>query len=165
MAGIDVNSLLSVSRQLPAPSADGATPTSNVRGGRYREQYILSPVRKNHLLVDEGVFFTTFSGNVVGAANTAPGLSGQAISPAAQTAFSDTVCGLIVRNNDSTANPLAKRVYLDNVTLVCQTLGANGAGATFRLAIKTDSINRFSSGGVQLTPTNIAPSLSISSIA
>ena len=53
MPGIDVNQLWTPARAVPSPQSDQKAPVTNVRGGRYGEQYVLPLIPTKHLLADE----------------------------------------------------------------------------------------------------------------
>ena len=125
MPGIDVNQLWTPARAIPSPQADQKAPVTNVRGGRYGEQYVFSLVPTKHMLADEGTYFI--------ATNVTPGTA-QAYN--IQAAFSDTTPLLYIQNNDSKANPFAKRMYLDYIKLICSIAPASSTGARF--AVKTN---------------------------
>ena len=125
MPGIDVNQLWTPARAIPSPQSDQKAPVTNVRGGRYGEQYVLPLISTKHLLADEGSYFI--------ATNPTPGA---ALAYNVQAAFSDTVPLLYIQNNDSKANPLGKRMYLDYIKLICSVAPASSTGARF--AVKTD---------------------------
>ena len=125
MPGIDVNQLWTPARAIPSPQSDQKAPVTNVRGGRYGEQYVLPLISTKHLPADEGSYFI--------ATNPTPGT---ALAYNVQAAFSDTVPLLYIQNNDSKANPLAKRLYLDYIKLICTVAPASSTGARF--AAKTD---------------------------
>ena len=57
MPGIDVNQLWTPARAVPSPQSDQKAPVTNVRGGRYGEQYVLPLIPTKHLLADEGTYF------------------------------------------------------------------------------------------------------------
>ena len=125
MPGINVNQLWTPARAIPSPQADQKAPVTNVRGGRYGEQYVFSLVPTKHMLADEGTYFI--------ATNVTPGTA-QLCN--IQAAFSDTTPLLYIQNNDSKANPFAKRIYLDYIKLICSIAPASSTGARF--AVKTD---------------------------
>jgi len=50
MPGIDVNQLWTPARAVPSPQSDQKSSVTNVRGGRYGEQYVLPLVPTKHLL-------------------------------------------------------------------------------------------------------------------
>ena len=143
MPGIDVNQLWTPARAVPSPQSDQKAPVTNVRGGRYGEQYVLPLIPTKHLLADEGSYFI--------ATNPTPGT---ALAYNIQAAFSDTVPLFYVQNNDSKANPFGKRLYLDYIKLICTTAPASGTGARF--AIKTDpAIRTISTNNTTaITPTS-----------
>lgn len=143
MPGIDVNQLWTPARGLPSPQTDQKAPVTNVRGGRYGEQYMLSLIPTKHLLADEGSYFI--------ATNPTPGT---ALAYNVQAAFSDTVPLFYIQNNDSKANPFAKRMYLDYLKLICTVAAASATGVRF--AIKVDPTLRTLSTNntTAITPTS-----------
>ncbi|HZT29231.1 MAG TPA: hypothetical protein VFA33_05075 [Bryobacteraceae bacterium] len=143
MPGIDVNQLWTPARAIPSPQADQKAPVTNVRGGRYGEQFVLPLTVTKHVLADEGSYFI--------ATNVTPGTA-QAYN--IQAAFSDTTPLLYIQNNDSKANPFGKRMYLDYIKLICTTAPASATGARF--AIKTDPQLRTLSTNntLAITPTS-----------
>ena len=143
MPGIDVNQLWTPARAIPSPQSDQKAPVTNVRGGRYGEQYVLPLISTKHLLADEGSYFI--------ATNPTPGT---ALAYNVQAAFSDTVPLMYIQNNDSKANPLAKRMYLDYIKLICAVAPASSTGARF--AVKTDPALRALSTNntTAITPTS-----------
>lgn len=143
MPGIDVNQLWTPARAIPSPQADQKAPVTNVRGGRYGEQYVLPLVPTKHMLADEGTYFI--------ATNVTPGTA-QPYN--IQAAFSDTTPLLYIQNNDSKANPFARRMYLDYIKLICSVAPASSTGARF--ALKTDPQLRTLSTNntLAITPTS-----------
>ena len=125
MPGIDVNQLWTPSRALPNPQADQRAPVTNVRGGRYGEQYVLPLLSSKHVLADEGSYFIA----------TTP-TPGTGIASTLSATFSDTVPLLYIQNNDSKSNPLGKRMYLDYIKLIVTVVPASGTNC--RWALKTD---------------------------
>ena len=53
---------------------------------------------------------------------------GTALAYNVQAAYSDTVPLMYIQNNDSKANPLAKRMYLDYIKLICTVAPASSTG-------------------------------------
>jgi len=121
---------------------------TNVRGGRYGEQYVLPLIPTKHLLADEGSYFI--------ATNPTPGT---ALAYNIQAAFSDTVPLFYVQNNDSKANPFGKRLYLDYIKLICTTAPASSTGVRFALktdpAIRTISTNNTTAGAAVEGPVRL----------
>ena len=75
MPGIDVNQLWTPARAIPSPQADQKAPVTNVRGGRYGEQYVLPLISTKHVLADEGSYFIATNvtpGNGAGATTSKP---------------------------------------------------------------------------------------------
>lgn len=136
-----------VSRLLPQalPDDGGSSNDQPVRAGRYRELYALSLVRKSHLLADEGSFFVT---------NNAQTGIAMAATP---TAFSATNPFVLLYNGDSAGG---KRIYLDAITLVCTA--ADTAGTSLQAAVTIDTVNRYTSGGTNLTANIVNPNMDIS---
>ena len=127
MPGIDTNQLWTPARGLPSATPDQKSPVTNIRGGRYGEQYALSLVPTKHLLADEGTYFV--------ATTPTPGTAVTYFTNA--NAYNDTTGAMFyMQNNDSKSNPLAKRMYLDYIKIVCTTLATASTGARF--AIKVD---------------------------
>jgi len=148
MPGIDVNQLWTPARAVPSPQSDQKAPVTNVRGGRYGEQYVLPLIPTKHLLADEGSYFI--------ATNPTPGT---ALAYNIQAAFSDTVPLFYVQNNDSKANPFGKRLYLDYIKLICTTAPASSTGVRFALktdpAIRTISTNNTTAGAAVEGPVRL----------
>jgi len=129
-----------VSRILPAANPDSPQVDAPTRFGRYGENYILSMVRKQHVLADEGSYFVANTGSA----------TGQISSPA--TGFVATTPALVVFNSDTLTNPNYKRVYLDFLKLVTTVVGSAASGlVNLQAALYIDNINRYTSGGLQLT--------------
>jgi hypothetical protein len=148
MAGPTVqgSQFLRVSRNLPQAIAD--VNEAEQRGGRYAENYVLSLIRKQHLLADEGVYRVANNNNQSG------------ITTNTGTAFVATVATAIIFNNDVVSNPAYKRIYLDFINL--NTVAANTAASTagsIQGAVYVDNGNRFSSGGTNLTANIISPNM------
>src|ERR1700752_2690867 len=110
MANLNTGSMLITSRSLPQANTDGVE--GELRGGRYREAYTLSLVRKQHALADEGSYRVTNNNS-----------STAGITDNLGTAFSATVPTVIIYNSDSPANPGYKRIHLDFINL--NTVTAN----------------------------------------
>lgn len=143
MPGIDVNALIAVARGLPSSSPDGATPASNPRGGRYREQYSLNIIPTKHILADEGTYYVA----------TNPTIStGFTLTTTAQNAFSDTTPQIYMFNG-ATAS-IGNRIYLDYIRFL---VTATPTAATLvNYAIKLDAIARAltTDNTVLITPVN-----------
>lgn len=136
---------LIVSRVLPQVRPDGTESETFGRGGRYGEAYMLSMVRKAHMLADEGSYFVTN--------NAQTGiLSAAALTPAATTP------SLIISNTDQ--QPNGKRIYLDYIDLLCTAAGVTATASGYKaLAIVLDSILRYTSGGTVLTANIVNPNM------
>lgn len=122
-----------------SPNIDSQNIDVALRLLSYGELAVQPMVRKNHLLVDEGSYFT---------ANNAQ--SGLAITPAA--AFAATTPFLLVFN----ANPAGgKSIYLDYLALITTAAGSAASGLTLiQAAAVVDIGNRLSSAGTALTAKN-----------
>jgi hypothetical protein len=129
-----------VSRALPQPLSD--TSEARTRLTRYGELAVLPAIQKPHPLADEGAYFV--------ATNPTPG---SAITYAITTAFSDTVGAYFaIKNNDSASNTSYKRVYLDYIKLLVNTVPASATAVHY--AIKVDNVSRYTSGGSIITPVS-----------
>lgn len=139
-----------VGRLLPTLSNDDPDADKPVRLGRYREQYALSLIRKQHLLADEGTYFV---------ANNAQ----TGIASVAAATFAATTPLIVIANSDA---PGGKRVYLDYITLVTTAAGGWGsAGVNTQLAIYTDSTDRYTSGGTSITANIVSPNSDVATSA
>jgi hypothetical protein len=129
-----------VGRALPTPNADSQSNDIGSRFGRYGENYVLSAIRKQHLLADEGSYFT--------ASNAQTAITG----PAA-TGFVATTPALVVYNGASAGGP---RIYLDYLALTAGgTAFSNSTSNTGMFyALYIDTGNRYVSGGTALTAKN-----------
>lgn len=113
--------------------------------GPYGEGAVLSYIRKQHLLAEEGSYFVINNGQT-------------GITPPLGTSFSATVAACIIYNNDP-----VKKLYLDYISLtntVAVTATSATAGAPNFAALVIDNGNRYSSGGTVL-PLGVAPNESI----
>lgn len=111
---------------LPTAVADAGAALA--RGGKYGEQFVLSPVPTKHVLASEGSYFT--------ATSPTPGTT---ITPnAVETSFSDTRGFMVIGNQASTGG---KSIYLDYLRLI---LGGTAPTATVSLhfAIKKSGSSR-----------------------
>lgn len=107
-----------------------------------------------HLLTRDGIINATELGTYYRASNPTPGTG---IAMGIQTAFSDTANVLLLMRNGSTT----KKVIPHYIRLICTVAGATTTSS--RLVIKTDTANRYTSGGTDLTTevfnsnTGVAP--------
>lgn len=130
------------SRVLPQTSGDNTESTS--RFGRYGENTVLSYVRKQHLLADEGSYFVVNNGQA-------------GILSSAATGWAATTPAAIIFNGDSAGG---KRVYLDYLALITTVVGSAASGlVNLQGAVYLDSGNRFSSGGTNLTSSIVSPNM------
>lgn len=126
-----------VQRALPsAPNSDSPNIDVALRLWNYGEQAIMPLIRKQHLLADEGSYYTC-------------GNNQTAIAPTYGTSFSATAPFLVIQNQ----NTQGQRLYLDYAAL---TVGAAGTSTTgtqgqTALALIIDNTLRYSSGGSNLT--------------
>jgi hypothetical protein len=139
-----------VQRFLPSPTVDDGDVDKPVRLGRYREPYGLSLVRKSHLLADEGSYFVTNNGQA-------------AIASVLAASFVATTPLVTISNTDTVAAS-SKRIYLDFVNLVTGTAGAwASAGVNVQVAVYIDALERYSSGGTDLTSLIVSPNMDVPS--
>lgn len=140
-----------VARSLPAANIDSTNLDVSSRFGRYGEQIVQGLVRKTHALNDEGTYFVTNSGSQTGIIS----------SPA--TGFVATTPSLIVANIDSPTNPNYKRINLDFLNLVTTVVGSAASGlVNLQAALYIDSVNRYSSGGTEITANIVSPNMDLS---
>src|ERR1019366_772728 len=126
-----------VHRGLPIVSSENVD--APVRMGRYGDVSVLSAVPTKHILADEGSYFTI--------TNPTPGAALAYGSAGTQASFSDTVPFFILKNNASSSDPLAKRMYLDYIRLIQITGTAPATTTSVQMAIKLDNINCFPTAG------------------
>jgi hypothetical protein len=126
-----------VARALPSINPDSANNDAAFRMGPYGELYTQPLVRKAHNLADEGTYYTANNGQA-------------GLASAYNTSFTATAPFLSVFNSN-----LQARVYLDYLALVAIAAGACTTTAGYiAAAVVIDTVNRYSSGGTQLTPNN-----------
>ena len=129
-------------RGLPTAAPDNTD--VHARLGRYGEKYVLPLGGKAQHIADEGAYFVA----------TNPTLStGIVLTGAAQTAYVATTPAVLIRNTESPANPIAKRIIMDFLRLLMTAAGT--AGAALHGAVLLDDVNRYTSGGSELTPQNV----------
>ena len=138
MANLNTGTMLVPNRTVPGAVTDGIE--QELRGGRYREAYVMSMIRKQHLLADEGSYRVASAGGQTG------------IISSSATGFVATTPAAIVYNSDSPGNAAAKRVYLDYMNLVTTVVGSAASGlVNLQGAIYLDQGNRYVSGGTNIT--------------
>jgi hypothetical protein len=131
-----------VSRILPQSEQD--TDPMQVRLGRFGDVWTIGGVRKQHGLADEGSYFVTN--------NAQTGIA----TPAVAT-FGDTTPLAVIANSDSTGNQNAKRIHLDYINLVTTAAGGwASAGVNIQIAVYLDSVDRYTSGGTDLSPAIVS---------
>lgn len=140
-----------VDRTLPHAESDGTD--MDVRLGRYREQYVLNLYPTMHGTSDEGTYYT--------ANNPTPGTG---IAFAVNAAVSETAGYFLnIKNNDALGAADAFRIYMHYIRLICTVAPASGTAGHFFL--KSDNVNRYSSGGTALTGVAVNTDTSTTSIA
>lgn len=125
-----------VDRTKPHAELDGTD--IDWRVSRYRELMMMPAVLTKHPLADEGSYFTT---------NGAQTAQATAATP---TAFSATNPFLVIYNRSDPSDDFGQRIYLDYMTLIATVAGT--AGVNVQFAITIDAGNRYTSGGIELTP-------------
>jgi hypothetical protein len=139
-----------IARSLPSYGADNPQVDVPSRFGRYGENYMLSVVRKQHVLADEGSYF-------LANANAQAG-----ILSSAATGFVATTPALLVYNTGSPSDPGAKRIYLDFLNLVTTVVGSAASGlVNLQAALYIDRGNRYTSGGTEITANIVSPNMDI----
>lgn len=134
-----------VQRALPSFNADNVNNDVALRMDPYGAIYTNPLVRKTHNLADEGSYFT---------ANNAQ----TGIVPTYGTAFSATLPFITIYNNS------ALRTYVDYAALVAIAAGACTTTAGYiALALATDTGNRYSSGGTNLTSSLVSNGVTVGS--
>jgi hypothetical protein len=129
-----------VQRALPPYNPDSINNDVGSRYGAYGESYVLSMVRKQHLLADEGSYFVATNNQT-------------AIVPTYGTSLVATSPFITIYNSNTVA-----RLYLDYIALVAVVAGAQTTTAGYTaISVVTDSINRFTSGGSSLTANIVNP--------
>lgn len=118
-----------VSRDLPAVNSDSANVEVPQRLGKYADMYSMPMMKPRLVGADEGSYFV--------AQNATPGTG--IAKNGAVTAFSDTNA-LFVLQNTLSASATAKRIYLDQLWLICTT--AQAAGIAKHFAFKKSTISR-----------------------
>lgn len=132
-------------RALPTFNPDSVNNDNGWRGGSRGEGYVMSLVRKAHMLADEGSYFVTNNAQTGVATNNG-------------TSFSATAPFVVVQNNNTVQSGL--RAYLDYITLVTTVAGSAASGAsTINAAVVIDSILRYTSGGTNITANVVSPNM------
>lgn len=135
------------SRALPQAQADNQREGVPLRLERYMGMFTQPVVRKSHILADEGSYFLTNNAQT-------------GIVTSAAVGFVATTPSLIIANIDSASNPIAKRIYLDNIELLVTTAGITATATQAKnLAMLVDTGNRYSSGGTNLTNNIVSPNM------
>jgi hypothetical protein len=132
------------SRILPQGVPD--TVDEILRVGRYGEAYVEPMIRKQHLLADEGSYFTVN--------NAQTGIATPAVA-----SFGATTPLIVISNTDS-VNSTGKRIYLDNITLITTAAGGwASAGVNEQLMTYLDTGDRYTSGGTDLSSLIVNPNM------
>lgn len=135
-----------VQRVLPSPLLDDRDTDKPTRFGRYGEPYVMSMVRKEHMLADEGSYFITN--------NAQTGIATPAVA-----AFGATTPVCTIFNSD-TAGQTGKRLYLNYMDLVTTAAGSwASAGVNLQLMVYLDTGDRYSSGGTDLSNNIVSPNM------
>jgi hypothetical protein len=131
-----------VYRQIPNPVPDGMdTP---IRLNRFGEIVTTGLPGTKHFLSDEGSYFI--------ATNPTPGT---AIAHVVLAAFDDTKPYVLLRNQDSPTDPLAKRMYLDYIKLLTSVVPASAAEWGYVCTVDSSAwAARYTSGGTTIVPVN-----------
>src|SRR5262245_6478954 len=120
-----------VSQVLPQADIDGVRDGEPIRIGRYDEPYVLSPVRKQHVLLDERTYYVTNNAQTGSA------------TPAVAT-FGATTPVAVIYNTDSTQNSNAKSIFLDYAALITTAAGSwASAGVNLQAMIYSDTGDRY----------------------
>lgn len=131
-----------VSRDLPQKDTTGSREGAAIRINDYDEVFVMTPVRKSHLLANEGAYFTTN--------NAQSGIASPAV-----TAFGATTPIAVVSNNDT---PGGKRMFLDYMAWITTAAGSfASAGVNLQLVVVTDAGDRYTSGGTDLSNNIVNP--------
>lgn len=141
-----------ISRALP--QADTDNDPGVVRLWRYGEVATVGIIRKQHALADEGSYFITN--------NAQTAITGQT-----STAFTATAPTLMVVNTDSANNSNNKRIHLDYAYLINGGTAFSNATSntgTF-IAVVVDSVQRYTSGGTNLSANIVSPNADAASRA
>lgn len=114
-----------------------------MRAGAYGEPFVQNIMSPMAVLADEGTYQIA----------TSP-TPGTGIAHAINTGVSETAGNFIyLKNNDSQGNDRYKRIYLNYIRLITTVVPAAGISGHF--FIKVDNKDRYTSGGTQLSPTNV----------
>jgi hypothetical protein len=134
-------------RILPVRTLEGVESESFLRASLYGDLKVQSMVAKAlHMSADEGSYFITNNGQT-------------GIPAPAQTGFVNTTPLILIQNLDSAGG---RRIYLDYLDLVTTLAGsAVAAASVIQAAVVLDAIQRFSTGGTNLTPNNVSPNMDI----
>jgi hypothetical protein len=142
MTDVNADIRIRVSDALPAANADSSNLGIYPRGSKYGEQLTISLMRKQQALVNEGSYLT--------ACNAQTGIA----MPAAATWVATTPAAVVVNSNEVGG----KSIYLDYLNLVCTAAGGwASAGVNVQLMVYLDTINRYSSGGTNLSALFVNP--------
>jgi hypothetical protein len=131
-----------IARSAISPMPDGMdTP---IRLNRFGEIVNVGLPKTKHFLSDEGSYFI--------ATNPTPGT---AIAHVVLAAFDDTKPYILLRNQDSSTDPLAKRIYLDYIKLLTTIVPASSVEWSYVATIDYSQwAARYTSGGSAIVPVN-----------
>ena len=140
-----------VNRIKPGITGDGNNAV--FRQGRYGELLVYPVTQGTYPVSDEGSYFKTTNPTI-----------GTGITAGITTAFSATAAFFNIRNTD-TVGTAAKRIYLDYITLICNTVPASSTSMQLAITIDNPATARYSSGGTALTTACANMDLSTPSVA
>lgn len=127
-----------VNRVKPNKVADGAN--TPLRQTRYGELYTINMTQGTYAFADEGSYFKTTNPTV-----------GTGLTATIQTSFAATNAFFNIRNTDSAGG---KRLYMDYITLICNTVPATATSMQLAVTLDNPVTVRYSSGGSALTAVN-----------
>jgi hypothetical protein len=131
-----------INRALPVPNADATNNDAAFRQWTYGELTTMPIVRKQHTLADEGSYY------VCNNAQTA-------IVPTYGTSLVATSPFIVIVNGSA-----SQRLSLDYISLSAIVAGASTTTAGYTaIAVYIDNINRYTSGGTNLTANIVSPNM------
>jgi hypothetical protein len=138
-----------VGRKRPTGYPDNIREGADLRSGRYGQFYAQALHQKNYALADEGSYF------VVANPTSGTGMANQA-APTGVPAIgaTDTKPFIVIKNNESPSDPLAKRTYLDYFRVRVTAPGTNGSNINFTAILDTANAPRAPASYTQVYPVN-----------
>jgi hypothetical protein len=138
-----------VGRKRPVAYPDNVREGVDLRSGRYGQFYAQALHQKNYALADEGSYF------VVANPTSGTGMAGQAAPTGAPAiGATDTKPFIVIKNNESPSDPLAKRTYLEYFRVRVTAVGANGTNVNFTAILDTANAPRAPASYTQCYPVN-----------